>query len=71
MTQVTIKLPDQLAEQLNTYLQTHPEETIVGLIHEALKVKLLPKDSFKLLKLADIVTDEPRGAVEFGDFGIF
>jgi hypothetical protein len=59
MTQVTIELPDQLAEQLNTYLQTHPEETIVGLIHEALKIKLLPKDSSKLLELAGIVTDTP------------
>lgn len=49
MPQVTIELPDQLAEQLNTYLQTHPEETIAGLIHEALKLKLLPKDSSKLL----------------------
>jgi hypothetical protein len=59
MTQVTIELPDQLAEQLNTYLQTHPEETLVGLIHEALKIKLFPKDSSKLLELAGIVTDTP------------
>lgn len=71
MDTLTIEVPDQLAEQLNTYLKNHPEETIVGLIHEALKIKLLPKDSFKLLKLTGIVTDEPRGAVEFRDFGIF
>jgi hypothetical protein len=67
MTQVTIELPDQRAEQLNTYLQTHPEETIVGLIHEALKIKLLPKDSSKLLELAGIVTDAPRGAAEHAE----
>lgn len=64
MTQVTIELPDQLAEQLSTYLQTHPEETIVGLIHEALKLKLLPKDSSKLLELIGIVTDVPHGATD-------
>ncbi|MGI0485498.1 hypothetical protein ACN4EK_08695 [Pantanalinema rosaneae CENA516] len=67
MTQLTIELPDQLAEQLNTYLQTHPEETLVGLIHEALKIKLLPKDSSKLLELAGIVTDAPRGAAEHAE----
>jgi hypothetical protein len=67
MTQLTIELPDQLAEQLNTYLQTHPEETIVGLIHEALKIKLLPKDSSKLLELAGIVADAPRGAAEHAE----
>jgi hypothetical protein len=61
MPQVTIELPDQLAEQLNTYLQTHPEDTIVGLIHEALKIKLLPKDSSKLLELAGIRNVQLKG----------
>jgi hypothetical protein len=64
MTQLTIELPDQLAEQLNTYLQNHPEETLVGLIHEALKIKMLPKDSAKLLELAGIVTDAPHAATD-------
>ena len=64
MAQLTIELPDHLAEQLNTYLQTHPEDTIVGLIHEALKIKLLPKDSSKLLELAGIVTDTPHQATD-------
>ena len=67
MTQLTIELPDQLAEQLNTYLQNHPEETLVGLIHEALKIKLLPKDSSKLLELAGIITDAPRGAADHAE----
>lgn len=67
MTQLTIELPDHLAEQLNTYLQSHPEETLVGLIHEALKIKMLPKDSSKLLELAGIVTDAPRGAADHAE----
>jgi len=64
MATLTIEVPDQLAEQLNTYLKNHPEETIVGLIHEALKIKLLPKDSSKLLELAGIVTDTPHKATD-------
>jgi hypothetical protein len=48
-------------------LQTHPEETIVELIHEALKIKLFPKDGSKLLELAGIVTDAPRGAAEHAE----
>jgi metal-responsive CopG/Arc/MetJ family transcriptional regulator len=59
MTQLTIEIPDHLAEQLDQYLQAHTEETLVGLIHEALKIKLLPKDSSKLLMLAGIVADTP------------
>lgn len=61
---MTIERPDQLTEQLNTYLQTHPGATIVGLIHEALKIKLLPQDSSKLLELAGIVTDVPHGVTD-------
>jgi hypothetical protein len=60
MTQLIIELPDHLAEQLNQYLQAHPEETLVGLIDKALKIKVLPKDSAKLLELAGIVTDMPH-----------
>lgn len=64
MTKLTIEIPDQLAEQLNNYLQTHPEESIAELLDEALQIKLTPKDSSKLLSLAGIVTDAPRGAVD-------
>jgi predicted DNA-binding protein len=55
--QITVELPDALAERLNTYLKEHPEETVLSLIQEALEVKLIPKDGAELLKLAGIVTN--------------
>ena len=64
MTQMTIELPDQLAEQIQTYLQNHPQETLADILQEALQIKLFPKDSSKLLELAGIVTDAPRCAAE-------
>ena len=67
MIQLTLELPEQLAEQLQTYLQTNPEETLVNLIREALQVKFIPKNSSKLLELAGIVTDAPRGAAEHAE----
>ena len=67
MTQLTIELPDLLAEQLNKYLKENPEATIAGPIDEALHIKLTPKDSSKLLALAGIVTDAPRGASEHAE----
>lgn len=67
MTELTIELPDALAEQLATYLHTHPDETLAGLIHEALEIKLIPKDTSGLLKLAGIVTTAPRGATEHAE----
>lgn len=62
MTQLTIELPEQLAEQLDSYLKTNPQENIAALIQEALQVRSVPKDSSKLLELAGIVTEAPRGA---------
>lgn len=67
MTKLTIEVPDQLAEQLNDYLKTHPEESIAELLDEALQIKLTPKDSTKLLNLAGIVTDAPRGAADHAE----
>ena len=67
MTQLTLELPDQLATQLTNYLENHPAETFAGLIQEALQVRLVPKDSSKLLELAGIVTDAPRGAAEHAE----
>ncbi len=55
--QLTVELPDALAERLKTYLQEHPEETELSLIQVALEVKLIPKDGAELLQLAGIVTD--------------
>ncbi|MGK7889834.1 MAG: hypothetical protein AB4042_10900 [Leptolyngbyaceae cyanobacterium] len=67
MTQLTIELPDALAEKLETYLHNHPDETLANLIHEALEIKLIPKDTSQLLKLAGIVTNAPRSAVDHAE----
>ncbi|MEM8717664.1 MAG: hypothetical protein AAF268_08980 [Cyanobacteria bacterium P01_A01_bin.3] len=67
MTELTIELPDTLAEQLDSYLQANPDENLVGLIQEVLERKLAPKDSSKLLSLAGIVADAPRGAAEHAE----
>jgi len=67
MTQLTIELPDQLADQLTDYLETYPTETLANLIQEALRVRLVPKDSSKLLALAGIVAEAPRGAAEHAE----
>lgn len=67
MTKLTIEVPEQLAEQLNDYLKAHPEESIAELLDEALQIKLTPKDSTKLLNLAGIVTDAPRGAADHAE----
>ncbi|MEM9092367.1 MAG: hypothetical protein AAGC93_27005 [Cyanobacteria bacterium P01_F01_bin.53] len=64
MTQLTIELPDQLAEQLKTYLETHPTETLAEIIQNTLHARLLAKDSSKLLTLAGIVTEAPQGTAE-------
>lgn len=67
MTKLTIEVPEKLAEQLNDYLKAHPEESIAELLDEALQIKLTPKDSSKLLNLAGIVTDAPRGAADHAE----
>lgn len=69
MTQITIELPDKLAAQLNAYLEANPQETLALLIDEALRIKLTPKDSSKLLELAGIVTEAPRGAADHAEDG--
>jgi hypothetical protein len=60
--QITIDLPDSLAQQLATYLRAHPQETVLSLVQEALEIKLFPKDGSKLLEFAGIVTEAPRYA---------
>lgn len=67
MTQLTIELPDKIAAQLTTYLETYPTESLASLIQEALQVRLLPKDGSKLLALAGIVTEAPRCADEHAE----
>jgi hypothetical protein len=61
---LTIEVPDNLGKRLNDYLKEHPEETLFSLVQEVLEVKLTPKNTTKLLELAGIVTDAPRGAAE-------
>ena len=67
MTQITIEVPDKLAEQLNAYLEANPQDSLARLIDEALQIKLTPKDSSKLLELAGIVTEAPRGAADHAE----
>lgn len=67
MTQLTIELPDQLAAQLTAYLEAEPAVSLAELIQEALQVRLVPKDGSKLLELAGIITDAPRGAAEHAE----
>ncbi|MEL6319857.1 MAG: hypothetical protein AAFQ57_04305 [Cyanobacteria bacterium J06626_14] len=67
MTQLTIELPDQLAAQLTAYLEAEPAASLAELIQEALQVRLVSKDGSKLLELAGIVTDAPRGAAEHAE----
>lgn len=67
MTQLTIELPDHLAEQLQHYLKTNPQETLASLLYDALHVKLTPKDSSQLLTLAGIIHSAPRGAADHAE----
>lgn len=67
MTQLTIELPDQLVERLNAYLDANPGETLGALIQEVLEIKLTPKNTAKLLELAGIVTEAPRGAADHAE----
>ena len=61
---LTIDVPDRLGNSLNNYLKEHPEETLFGLVKEALEIKLMSKDTSKLLELAGIVQDAPRSSNE-------
>ena len=61
---LTIEVPDRLGNSLNNYLKEHPEEKLFGLVKEVLEIKLMSKDTSKLLELAGIVQDAPRGSSE-------
>lgn len=58
----TIDLPDTLAQQLEQYLQDHPDQNLERLIQEALEEKLAGKNLSKLLTLARIVNESPKNA---------
>jgi hypothetical protein len=64
---LTLEIPDNLAPHLDEYLKKHPEETLFSLVQEALEIKIFPKDTTKLLELAGIVKEAPRGAAEHAE----
>lgn len=61
MTQITVELPDQIAEQLKAFLANNPNETVASLIQDSIYVKQFPKDSSRILELAGFVTEESDG----------
>ncbi|NJM74869.1 MAG: hypothetical protein HC852_02745 [Acaryochloridaceae cyanobacterium RU_4_10] len=67
MTHLTLEIPDQIAEQLETYLNEHHEENLSSLIQDFLAIRLMPKDGSKLLELAGIVTEVPRNTSEHAE----
>lgn len=60
--QRTIDISDELWEQLNNYLQEHPEENVSSVVQVALKDKLRPRNGTRLLELAGIVENAPPDA---------
>lgn len=66
-TQLTIEIPEQLAEELNAYLGKNPEDNMTRIIKEALRVRTVAKDPAKFLELAGIVKDAPGGAGEHAE----
>ncbi|MEL6351603.1 MAG: hypothetical protein AAFR58_07555 [Cyanobacteria bacterium J06627_28] len=61
-TQLTIDISRQLAEQLNSYLLEHPNESIETLLHEALYVRQVPEEPHKFLELAGFIKNVPGNA---------
>jgi metal-responsive CopG/Arc/MetJ family transcriptional regulator len=60
----TIYLPDDLAAQVDEYLEAHRSETFSSLIQRALKREVGPKDPEALLKLIGLISeDTPRRRV--------
>jgi metal-responsive CopG/Arc/MetJ family transcriptional regulator len=60
----TIYLPDHLAEQIDVYLDEHPNETLSSLVQGALELKLAPKDLSQLLSLTGIVQHPTHPAAD-------
>ena len=65
--QRSIELPEQLAQRLDAYLQTHPNESLSSLVIDILEMKLQPRDLSKLLELSGIVTESPRNAADHAE----
>ncbi len=60
----TIYLPAHLSEQIDVYLDKHPQETLSSLVQDALERKLAPKDLSQLLSLSGIVQHPTHSAAE-------
>lgn len=58
----TLYIPDDLWQELEQYLNEHPEQNPSSLVQSALREKLRPKNGSLLLKLAAIVEDAPADA---------
>jgi hypothetical protein len=57
--QLNIELPDTIAQQLQVYLSEHPDETFYSLVRDSLEAKLVLRNHSHLLKLAEIIIQEP------------
>jgi hypothetical protein len=55
----TIYLPDDLAGQVNEYLDIHRDETFSSLVQRALKKEVAPKDPRSILDLIGFVSVDP------------
>lgn len=53
----TIHLPDDLAKELETYLQGNPGETWSGFVQKSVRQSLRRKDPSRLLNLVGILPD--------------
>jgi hypothetical protein len=53
----TIYLSDDLAADVDDYLEMHPGMTLSSLVQAALRDKVAPRDISALLELAGFVTD--------------
>ncbi len=56
----TIYLPDELAEQVDRYLEMYPRKSFSTLVQEALKARVAPRDPRAILKLAGFVESGAR-----------
>jgi hypothetical protein len=65
--QIQLEVPASLAQQLQDYLQSHPEESVLSLIQSALDLKQPAKDPSKLLQLAGMVSEAPYNAIDHAE----
>jgi hypothetical protein len=58
----TVYLPDDLAAQVDQYLQKHQELTFSRLVQDLLKQRTTPRDLGRLLELPALVPEATRPA---------